>query len=885
MKPGLSILNFGWRLASVMALFLGAIGVAGYLYFRQGEILLRQAAQDQLVAIADLKVRQINNWRHERIQDLNVILEGPSFIPQVQTWLANPGAAAAKEAILAWLSFLKQNFHYEGISLVTTQANLFLSVPHELAQPGRQHANLARQALKLNEILASDLHREAGSDTVYFDLLVPLLAPAPAGAGRRQPLGLVLVEINASESLYPLIQTWPTPSRSAETMLIRREGDNVLFLNELRHQKDTALKFRLPLAGDQQMLPLMAMHGHKGLVEGLDYRKTPCLGVIQHIPESDWTVITKMDQDEIYAALFFQTRFNLVLLLALGLLAALGIRLVWQQRELVFARQNMAADRQRLESEGKFRVLFDQAAVGVAQFAAATGRFLSVNGKLCQILEYPPEELLARHGAEITHPEDQPREQENMGRLIQGQATEFAFEKRCLKKDGSVVWVRFSVSALWRSPEPPGSCVAIVEDITRRKQAEDALVKAWVELEQKVEQRTAALRQANAQLQREVETRRHTETALAEAELRYRTVADFTYDWEYWETPDGRMRYCSPSCERIAGFSREEFMEDPKLLQQIVHPQDRELYEAHNREVVEAPGPKAVQFRIRRKDGVVRWLEHLCQPVVEQDGTFLGARGSNRDITRRIEAAMEKERLHQELSQVARVTTAGQLAASLAHELNQPLAAIYCNAKAAERFLAGATPDLGEVKEALGDIQEDSTRAGQIIHRLRAMFNKTGQERSPLQLNEVIQETIGLLRSELVLKGVALEAVLEPGLPEIDGHRVELQQVMLNLAMNAIEAMAGQPAPTRQLLIATHREEAPPAIRTAIRDTGPGIPEANLGDLFKPFYTTKTTGMGMGLVICQNIVQAHGGRLWAANNQDRGATFFLILPVTPEPAS
>jgi PAS domain S-box-containing protein len=414
----------------------------------------------------------------------------------------------------------------------------------------------------------------------------------------------------------------------------------------------------------------------------------------------------------------------------------------------------------------------------------------------------------------------------------------------------------------------------------QRRQAEEALRQARDELELRVRERTAELRQSNAQLRQEIEVRRQTERELTEAQLNYRTVAEFTYDWEYWEAPDFRLNYCSPSCERITGYSAQEFMAEPGLLQQIVHPDDADLWQKHRQKTLAATGHRVVQFRIRKKDGSTCWLEHAWQPVEGLDGMFLGLRASNRDITDRKEEEMQTQQLREELAHVTRVTTAGQLAASLAHELNQPLTAIHCNAQTAEKLLAADPPNVAEVREALADIAHDSERAGAVIQRLRALFKKSAREHGVLDINEVIQETLDLLRSEFVLKGIAPTVHLEPALPKVLGNRVELQQVVLNLVVNALEAMAEIPSAARHLHIRTDREN-PAALRASFRDFGPGIAESQLSRLFEPFFTTKASGMGMGLTISQSILEAHGGSLRAVNNPDRGATFHLTLPIHP----
>ena len=387
-----------------------------------------------------------------------------------------------------------------------------------------------------------------------------------------------------------------------------------------------------------------------------------------------------------------------------------------------------------------------------------------------------------------------------------------------------------------------------------------------------------------SEVTRNITEQRHVERSLREAELRYRTVAEFTHDWEYWEGADGTMQYVSPSCEGVTGYTPQELVDDPGLLEAMVHPDDSGIWANHRCEVFKELKPRHAEFRILRKDGNVRWIEHACQPVTTEDGVFLGFRASNRDITIRKEREAEARELREQLAHVTRASSLGALSAALAHELNQPLAAILSNAQAAQRFLAAEEPSIDDVREALADIVADDRRAGEIIRRLRSLLQRGDREESLVNVNDVVDETVSMLRSEAIIEGVSIKTDLAESLPPVLGDRVQLQQVFLNLMINAVEAMRDVAVDEREISVRTLDKDAE-RMEIAVEDRGVGLGEETVERMFEPLFTTKDHGLGMGLSICRSIVEAHGGQMWADNNPERGATFHVVLPAGEERAN
>jgi two-component system, LuxR family, sensor kinase FixL len=285
--------------------------------------------------------------------------------------------------------------------------------------------------------------------------------------------------------------------------------------------------------------------------------------------------------------------------------------------------------------------------------------------------------------------------------------------------------------------------------------------------------------------------------------------------------------------------------------------------------------------RLTDARGAVRLLQTIKRPIMDRDGKTRLVLGVSTDITARKKAELEIERQRNELAHLSRITMLSELSGSLAHELNQPLAAILANAQAAQRFLAKEPPNLLEVREILHDIIDDDRHAGGVIQGLRLLLKKGEMRQEVLDLNEALQSVLKLVRSDLLNAGVSVHTELGQPLPKICGDRVQLQQVLINLVINASEAMSDRVSGQRLLTIRSGTDNAG-QIWLAVSDRGRGIDAELMEHLFTPFYSTKEHGLGIGLSVCRRIIAAHGGELLASNNDDVGACFRISLPALKE---
>jgi PAS domain S-box-containing protein len=488
------------------------------------------------------------------------------------------------------------------------------------------------------------------------------------------------------------------------------------------------------------------------------------------------------------------------------------------------------------EREAKIRRLVDANIIGIIIWDLE-GRILDANEAFLRMGGYDREDLISGrlNRTDLTPPEWRERDARTDAELKMIGAVQ-PFEKEYFRKDGGRVPVLIGLAAFG---EERDQGVAFVLDLTERKRAEQALMRS--------------------------------EAYLAEAQK-----LTHTGSWA-WDPRTEKVLYCSEEMFRIFGLDPLESLPSRENFRQQIHPEDRDWVKKRFEESLRERVDTFAEYRVLLPDGTVRHINASGHPVLNEDGELIEFVGTAVDVTERKRAEAALQDTQMQLAHANRVAIIGHLSTSIAHEVKQPITAAITYALAARRWLSADPPNFREVDDALSLIVKEGNRAGEVVARIHALIKRVPARKDAVAINDAILEIIALTRTEAANNSVSVRTQFAEGLPRVQGDRVQLQQVMLNLIVNAIESMSGVEDGNRELHISTVSIE-PEGVCVAVRDTGHGLRPESLPRLFEPFYTTKPGGMGMGLSICRSIIEAHGGRLWATRCEPRGALFQFTVP-------
>jgi PAS domain S-box-containing protein len=490
-SASLPLERLGWRLWVIVLVLTAAIGGGTWANYRRQKAEVRRAAETSLSNIADLKSGQIVAWMKERWGDAE-LAQSSAVVKEL---LQAPDDPARRDAVRKVIEVFREVYDYAAVGIFDAQGTPRLVVPADGLRPYAGIGLEVQAALQARELKLVDLHRDAPTEPIHFSISCPVgLSPQT-----NQPaLGALLLVMDPRRFLYPVVESLSAPSKTAETMLVRREGDDVLYLKNLRHRGGTALTLRLPMNLKTQLPAAMALQGIEGIVEGEDYRGVPVMAATRRIPGTPWAIVVKVDQDEIYAPVR-KDAWMVAACLALILLAAgLGLGLLWRQQKLTFALRELAEHKRAEASEQRFRTLIEESPIAIR--ISRGGDSLYVNKKFLTQYGYPdPAEVVGRPIGEQWAPESRAMLEEAARKRRSGELVPAETEGIGIRKDGTQFPVLVAATEVELSDGP--ALMSFLADITERKAAVEKVRQLNVELEQRVSDRTAELAAANQELE------------------------------------------------------------------------------------------------------------------------------------------------------------------------------------------------------------------------------------------------------------------------------------------------------------------------------------------------------------------------------------------------
>ena len=475
-EPGAPEADEGTSILLVVVAALAAAGVAsgGRLYYQSYARHFRAAAESEISAVAALKVSELTTWRAERIGDANAFFDNASFATLVRRWLDHPADRQAEGALRDWLGSIRKSYSYDRVSLLDARGIRRLSVPATREPLETAVQQQARYVQRSKQVTFVDFFREGPTRPIHLAVLAPILY-----GGDRRPIGAVVMRIDPEQYLFPFISKWPVPSRTAETLLIRRDGDDALFLNSLRFKADAALSLRVPLSRTD-IPAVQAALGHEGVEEGHDYRGEQTVAAIRAVPNSPWSLVARMDVAEVYAPLQERMWVTVVVLGALLASATTTAAMLWRRQQRA---RRLAALEREVEQTRLLRLFFDLPFLGMARISPDARHFLQFNDRLCEIVGYSRKRLGSMRWMELVHPDDVEANLEARDRITHGESDGFTVDERLVRQDGETVFASVDIKCVRGADGAVEYLVVMVEDITERKHAEAQLQRTLGDLE------------------------------------------------------------------------------------------------------------------------------------------------------------------------------------------------------------------------------------------------------------------------------------------------------------------------------------------------------------------------------------------------------------------
>ncbi|MFH1208977.1 MAG: PAS domain S-box protein [Candidatus Omnitrophota bacterium] len=808
-------------------LIAAALIISGFFYYSSELDQIRQLRISELSAISKIKVRQIQRWRKERIADITQLAEAPFLSRALEEWFHKSDDAVLKKNIVQRLKLATRTGIYTQVLLMDADAHVLFSFP-ETVEVSDEIRNVVKEAWNQPGVLMSELHSE-----VPGEAHVDIIATMRSVSGR--PLAVAILTNDAREYLFPMIEAWPTPSRSGETLLVRRDGSEVLFLNELRHRKKTALSLHFPLS--LTTLPaVQAVLGRTGIFYGKDYMGQEVVADLRPVPGTDWFLVTQEGEAEIQREVRFRALTVFLAVLMLILCVAGGMAFWYSTLQLEERKRTETLLR---DSETRYRRLFEAAKDGILILDAETGMIVDANPYLIEILGYSHEKLLGKTIWDVGCFKDVLASKDHFLKLQQEKYV--CYDDLPLETaDGRKIDVEFVSNVYQVDHRKVIQCN--VRDITERKRLERELAQA--------------------------------------KEARFRTLVESLPQKVFFKDINSIYVSCNSNYardlkikpEEIAGKTDYDFFPTP--LAEKYRKDDQRIMKSGKTESCEEEYHVIKNYLEGSQKSYVQTVK---APIRDQHGNVTGLFGLFWDITDR--KMLEKEKNRVEVLAAAAEAKA-RFISMISHELKSPISVIVGALEIALDGLTGQIND--ELKEVLEVAKRNSERLisliGNVLDFQKIESGKMKYNISKNDLNEVIKEILQSMGVLAKAKGLDLRVELEEGLPQMKFDQDRLIQVLANLMNNAI-----QHTENGSITLSAKKEKG--VVHVRVQDTGSGIPAEEIPKLFQPFEQVgglsrrQKGGTGLGLAISKEIILAHHGKIWVESDTGKGSSFHFILPL------
>jgi PAS domain S-box-containing protein len=837
---------FPWKLAVIFLLFSTAIILTGSYFSNSQRNRIFKEQENNLSAIASLKISQIASWHKERLSDAKVISLDKPLIISIKYFFSGENKEIKTE-LYDWMKSVRNEYDYSNVLIADTSLKVRLSVTPSDSVLGDSIKMEMKASLKGRNIFMTDLHRSKETPYIHIDILIPLFESVK---NKPLPVGIALLRLDPGKVLFPLIQSLPTPSKSSETLILRREGDSVLYLNELRHRKNTALNLKFPLS-NINLLATKAVNGFEGVTEGIDYRKIPVVGALRKVPGLPWYMVAKVDKDEILAPF---KRYSIITVFVIILLIFLNVLVfaywVWVQRVDMYRRQlkDEIALRESKEkliaSEERFRSLYENVTIGIYR-TTLDGCILMANPAMVRMLGFDTfEQLAQRNLQQQGYEPDYPRSK--FLEIIEKDGKIIGLESAWHRRNGKALIIRESANAV---RDAKGRIIyydGTVEDITDHKKTEEAL--------------------------------HENEKRLREAQK----MAHLGF-W-LWDIKTGDVGW---SEEVFKIFCLDPATFKPRIdsiLDMSPWPEDHERDKELIRRAVESHEPGTYVQKFLRPDKSVGYYYSTFRGSYDNSGDLVSVVGTILDITERKKAEEALRNLNDELEQRVAQRTEQLEAAnkeleafsySVSHDLRAPLRSVHGFTKILLEDYESQLDEEG--KRICGIISASATQMGELIDDLLS-FSRIGRSRlNPSEID--MKKMAKLIYEGMTSPNERKRIKMTIGrLPEVFGDVTLFGQVWTNLISNAIKYTSKNDV--SEINIGSKVDGK--MITYFIKDNGVGFDKQYAHKLFGVFQRLHSEaefeGNGVGLAIIQRIILKHEGKVWAEGEVGKGATFYFSLP-------